>query len=528
MKLYEVVKDFLNKTDRSIKKDSSTVRPESVVRDLTDLDFTFKAGSFFDDYHDRYRSNLYQDADFMSLVQTQATKIDQYRQVATDPDVSNAIDEIVNEILFNYDQQCPIKIDVNIDNNKLKDALNECFTQVMNLINIDHNADNIIRSGYIDGQVIFHLTYNKDKVKKGIKSVQMIDPRYFYFDHKDGVYKYSTEYGIQQSLFMDEIPQVFNREEIVRSDFGLHYEGINHSYLENAIKTANMLKTLEDLLIPLRFSRSVSRRVFNVDVGDINKKHAAELMRMYQNKFKYKKYYNAQTGEITNQQHIVSMVEDYWFPNRSGSKGTTVELLNETDGLGEIDDILYFAKKLYRSMNVPTSRIDYNPNTNGGEFSFNTDVVSREDIRFFMFVNRLRITYIDSFKEILRRQVVSKGIMKDKEWQEYKNDIQLNFISNNTFMEKMRASIFNEKLEYFHNVREDTGKLFSVSTIMRKIFNFSDSEIEEEMKTIKAEKKNPLFKSFYEDPEQEGFSDDGEPPREEPEPEPSKEDDESE
>lgn len=499
MFLTEVVKTFLNPTKITFDKDSSVIKPDSLQQDLTNPELTFKAGAFIDNLYDQFRTNINQDANFASLIQEQANKIDTYRQVATDSDVSNAIDEIVDEVVFAYDQKNPLKISIGIDNDKLKEVIEKSFDNICKMMKIEKNLKKIIRNSYIDGQLVLHVIYDKNDTKSGIKGIQIIDPKYFYYDATDGKYKYYDNYNFRsQALYeIDKYPQIFDNEEIIRTDFGLHYNGINYSYLEYALKTANMLKTLEDLLIPLRFSRSVSRRIFNVDVGDLPTKRASELMRQYQEKFKYRKYYDPKTGEITNQQHIVAMVEDYWFPNRSGAKGTQVELLNESEGLGELDDILYFAKKLYRAMNVPANRIDYDPNSNGGDFSYNTDTITRADLRFYSFISGIRPIYTDVIKELLHRQIVATGIMTDKEWIEHSDDIDIEFESSNIFMEKMKNSVFNERVDYYHNVRDDVTKLFAVKTIMKDIFKMSDQDIDDELNEIAKESKDKRFASFY-------------------------------
>jgi hypothetical protein len=298
--------------------------------------------------------------------------------------------------------------------------------------------------------------------------------------------------------------QAYSIEELVREDFGMYDGKVNLGYLEYAIKPANVLKTLEDLLIPLRFSRSISRRVFNVDIGDLPAKRGAEVMRDYQGKFKYKKFYNNETGEVSNQQHITSMVEDYWFANRSGGKGTTVDVLDESGNLGELDDILYFAKKLYRAMKIPSNRIDINPEGDK-DFSFDETRTTKEDMKFFMFISRIRQVYSSLFKEILKREIVSSGVMSEQEWDDKEDFIKISFVNENKFIEKMKLDNFMSKLEIYTTASEHQGKLFSVNTVLKDIFRFTDEEIEEEFKKIQEEEKDPLYSKFY------GQDEDGDP-----------------
>jgi len=329
----------------------------------------------------------------------------------------------------------------------------------------------------------------------------VVEPSMLYFDGKSKTYKYMAE--DRGLATVKDSNQEYSVEEIVREDFGLYDGPVNLSYLEYAIKPANILKTLEDLLIPMRFSRSISRRVFNVDIGDLPAKRGAEVMREHQNKFKYKKFYNNDTGEVSNQQHITSMVEDYWFANRAGGKGTTVDVLDESGNLGELDDILYFARKLYKAMKIPANRISINPDGDN-EFDYESTRVTREDMKFFMFISRIRQVYSSLFKEILKREVVSTGIMKESEWDDKEKSVSIMFTNENKFIEKMKLDNFMGKLDIYSTAQEYQGKLFSVNTILKDVFRFSDEEIEEEFKKIKEEESDELYSKFY-NKDEEGY-----------------------
>ena len=256
------------------------------------------------------------------------------------------------------------------------------------------------------------------------------------------------------------------------------------------------LKSLEDLLLPLRFGRSISRRVFNVDVGELPNKRADEYMKKVQDKFKYKKFYNNETGEISNQQHITSMVEDYWFAKRSNGKGTEVTTLEETRNLGELGDIVYMAKKLYRALNIPTSKLDIDPDSN---HSFNIDPTetTQEDMRFMMFISRIRKVYTQIFKELLKRQAISTGVMSDKEWNLVSNSINVEFTNENLFIEKMKIDLLKSKIESWESVKTIGGTVFSFSELIQRVFGLSQEEIETNFKDIKKEMKNDKYSIFY-------------------------------
>jgi len=487
--LNEIVKKFLSRDKITLEKDKLD---EKVISDLN-KDVYHNSGSFFDD--GQFSSNLFNNPQSSDVIYKQKQKIMSYRQLAMTPDVTDAIDDIVNEIIFTTDDTIPLKIDIDDKNKKLIDAITDKFDKIMKLINVRRNLFHIVKSGYIDGQLILHTEYDKNEGKKnGIKSINIIEPCLLYFDEEAKCYKYISEHN--NMIMRDNTNQSYTREEIVREDFGLYDGKINLGYLEYAIKPANMLKTLEDLLIPLRFSRSISRRVFNVDIGDLPIKRGTEVLREHQAKFKYKKFYNNETGAVTNQQHITSMVEDYWFANRSGGRGTTVDVLDETGNLGELDDILYFSRKLYRSLKIPSNRIDINPDGDK-DFEYDSTRVTKEDMKFFMFISRIRQVYSSIFKEILRREVVSTNTMTDDEWNNIEISIRVLFVNENKFIEKMKLDNYMAKLDVYSSASEHQGKLFSVNTILKDIFRFTDSDITDELNKIDKESKDDLYSNFY-------------------------------
>jgi len=500
MYLQEVVKSFMKQPEKARDKESSEVKQNNVLVDVTNNDLYPNTGVFFDNDQSM---GLFGQSEMRDILFRQKDKIMKYRQISMTPDVTDAIDEIVNEIIFIYDDAIPLKIDIDEENERLVKAINEAFERIMKIFNVKRNLFQIVKRSYVDGQIIMHCAYDKKSTKGGIKSIKMIEPCMLYFDGKDGTYKYHNEdTNSFNSMNSTDSKVSYSTEEVIREDFGLYDGKINLSYLEYALKPANMLRTLEDLLIPMRFSRSISRRVFNVDIGDLPNKRGSEVMQEHQSKFKYKKFYNNETGEVSNQQHITSMVEDYWFANRSGGKGTTVDVLDESGNLGELDDILYFARKLYRALKIPSNRIDINPDGDK-DFEYDSTRVTKEDMKFFMFISRIRQVYSSLFKEMLKREVISTGIMKESEWNDKEDLIQILFANENKFIENMNLANFTNKIEIYATAAEYQGKLFSVNTVLKDIFRKSDEEIEEEFKKIKEEEKDPLYDKFYKGEEDE-------------------------
>jgi hypothetical protein len=495
MFINEIVKTFLKQPERNFKNDSSEVQQDKVLVDLTNSDLYPNTGSFFDDSESNVHG-LFGRSEMSDTLLKQKEKIMKYRQVSMTPDVSDGLDEIVNEVIFSFDDQLPIQIDINEENEKLVNAITEKFNKILKIANVKRNLFEVVKRSYIDGIIMMHCAFDKANVKNGIKSIKMVEPCMLYFDGKTKTYKYMNEDRDGVRTVDDSTTKSYNIEELVREDFGLYDGNINVGYLEYVLKPANMLQTLEDLLIPLRFSRSISRRVFNVDIGDLPAKRGKEVMKDYQNKFKYKKFYNNETGEVSNQQHITSMVEDYWFSNRSGGKGTTVDVLDESGNLGELDDILYFARKLYRAMKIPSNRIDINPDGDK-DYEYDSSRVTKEDMKFFMFISRIRQIYSSMFKEILKREVIATGIMSEAEWDEKEDFINISFVNENKFIEKMKINTLSEQIEVYSTAQEYGGKIFSHRNIMKKVFRMNDDEIDENIKEITAEKKDPKFKEFY-------------------------------
>jgi hypothetical protein len=492
MTLWETIKKpFLPEPDK--EELTSKVPQTNTIDDFESEDIYNIPTAFFDEEPSLFSMGSGVD----TKLEKQKQKIMAYRNLAKIPEVSDGIDEIVNEVVNVLGDETPIRVQVDEENQKLQEKISESFEKINKLMSTKKSMYSVVRNAYIDGQVDIHLAYKEKNQKDGIQKITMMEPVYLYYDAKKGLYKYKAKDTNFYSYTGIDKNKEFSKEEIVHSDFGLKEDGVNLSFLDNTIKVANQLSTLEDLLIPLRFSRSVSRRVFNVDIGDLPPKKGEQAMRDYQRKFKYKKYYNTETGEVSNQQHVTSMVEDYWFSNRSGGKGTQVDVLDETGNLGELGDILYFYKKLYRSMKIPSNRI---PGADDNEFDYNDSRTTKEDIKFFMFINRVRQTIADLYKEILRRELISTGVLSNDEWSDFDEKIKITFVNSNTFVEKMALDNFMSKLDNYSTALEQKGT-FGIRKIIRDVFGYTDDEINNMIKAAEKEKTDPLLKQFYEEPD---------------------------
>jgi len=434
----------------------------------------------------------------------QDSVIDKYRELATDSDVSNGVDIIINEMIYTVDKDI-FKIDIDEENEKIKDIISKTFIEILDIINIKENIFNICRQMYIDGQLNVALVYQKGKVKEGIRKAKLLEPQGLYYSKKEKIWKYKNRQDVDFVYqYETQEQETYTESELVHVDYGLFSKymdsvkmvhQINLGYLEGVFKNANMLQTLENMLIPLRYSRSVSRRLFNIDVADLPPKQAKELMDKVRVEFRYKKTYDPGTGTIKNMKNTQPLTEDYWMSNRGGARGTTVDTMDEKGSLMDMEDILHAAKKLYSSMKIPTSRNPYSEDR--PSFSFDSTDIEQEELSFFIFISRLRIPVVKLIKEILRRQLVAKGIFLDKEWVDFNKKITIEFTNESIFLENMKKELFLKNIEAFASLKDNIGETISLQTAVRNTFGWSTDQLDNELELILKESNNPLYKSFY-------------------------------
>ena len=508
MNLFESIKKtFLKRTDveKEYKNLSSTPDPRRI--DTFDLENSSPLG-FFDGFSDGLADNFNYFGDQSTLDRTlniQKNWLANYRRIQRIPEVAQAISEIVDEALFSQSGECSFSLDIQSEVPKsIEDKIREEFDALLAKMNISKNLYYLFEKFYVDGQLVLHVTYNikgKQQVQ-GIQTIKVLNPVNLYFDVKNNKWRYKdildgTDNNVLFSAFSDykdKYDQEFDLEEIIRIDSGIYEGRVILSDLHQAVKVANNLQTLEEMLVPMRFSRSVSRRVFNVDVANMNSKKAEEYLRSIQTKFKYKKFYDLESGQISNQQHVASLTEDYWFPNRGGVKGTTVDTIDETGNLGETGDLEYFRKKLYIALKVPLGRLGLDDKA---EFDFTSTNVSREELKFFNFVSRKRIQFSEILIQLLRRQLISKKIVTDKEFDELKNDFKIVWNSMNKFYEKMQDEQLTQSISMFRDYEELANKNWiSKEFLYKRVLKISQEEIEEIQKQIKSEKSDALYKNI--------------------------------
>jgi len=472
----------------------------SSVPDIEDIDQSLEADvptGFYDDGS----SNIYSGGGSKKQKQAQLQNelIKSYRTVSGSAEVNDAINEIVDEAIFS-----PGAIDIlNMDfgneiPQEVKDKFGEELKEIINKVKLDKNIYSMFLQFYIDGQLNVHCAYDEADLGGGIAKLSVLSPFSLVFNYTKDHWEYVdlSHANNQFAVASKKISKIFDREEIIRIDSGIYSDNVILSNLHTAIKPANMLSTLEDMLIPMRFTRSVSRRVFNIDVSNLNNKKAEEVMKKNQAKFKYKKFYDLKSGTISNQQHVSSLTEDYWFPNRGGEKGTTVDTIDETGNLGELGDILYFKRKLYSTLKVPTNRIN-DEQAGEGEFDFDTTSVNREELKFFNFISRLRNQFLELFYELLKRQLITKGLATHEEWEELLPNMKIKFVAENAFFQKMQREQLDQALSLYSSIEDMVGKYFSYEYVYKKVLQLSDEEIAEMAEQLEKEQKDPLYSRFY-------------------------------
>lgn len=491
--LLEILEKPFLATPEENKNLSSNPDPDQIEQSLEDV---IPVG-----FMDTGDTNLYSGHGSKKQKQTQMQNelIKTYRKIASSAEVADAVGEIVDEAIFSPGSTDVLNMDFNKEiPQEVKDKFAEELKIITNKVKLSKNIYSMFLSFYIDGQLNVHCSYDEADMGAGIKKLSVLTPFGLNFNYSKNRWEYTdlSYAGNQFASDASKKTKFFNREEIIRVDSGIYSDNLILSNLHTAIKPANMLSTLEDMLIPMRFTRSVSRRVFNIDVSNLNNKKAEEVMKKNQAKFKYKKFYDLESGTISNQQHVSSLTEDYWFPNRGGEKGTTVDTIDETGNLGELSDVLYFKRKLYTTLKVPVSRIN-DDGDSGADFSFDDSSVNREELKFFSFISRLRNQFLELFYELLKRQVLSKGIATELEWEELLPDMKIKFISENKFFAKMEREALMENLNLYNDVEELIGKYFSYEYIFKSVLKMSDEDITDMSEQIEKEKSDPLYARFY-------------------------------
>jgi len=445
--------------------------------------------------------------DLEGSVRNELELITRYREMSNHPECDAAIDEVLNEAIT---REATGKIvNLNLDNLKqpepIKKKIIEEFENVLKLFNFSSLAEDLFKRWYIDGRIYFQIIVNENNPKLGIKELRFIDPRKIrkvreIYKQRDGrtnaeIIKATNEYyvyndrGINTQTYTAAANQglKISPDSIIFVPSGL-MDAKNVmviSYLHKAIKTLNQLRMIEDAVVIYRLSRAPERRIFYIDVGNLPKMKAEQYLQDIMVKYRNKLVYDANTGEVRDERKHLSMLEDFWLPRREGGKGTEITTLPGGQNLGEIEDIKYFQKKLFQSLSVPISRLDVQP---GGLVGLGRSTeVTRDELKFAKFINRLRSRFSQIFNNALKVQLALKGVCTLDEWEEFKQYINYDYIEDNNFAELRDAELLRERINTVSLVEPFIGKYFSQQWVKKNILMMTEEEIEDMQKEIDAE-----------------------------------------
>ena len=435
--------------------------------------------------------------------------ISRYREMAMQPEIESALDDIVNEAISQDDDGriTEIVLDSLKQPEKIKKAIRDEFEIILRLLNYKNMAQDIFRRSYIDGKMYYHIIVDKDNPTAGIKELRYIDPRKLRKvreikkrkDERTGVDIMNTinEYYIFNDKVVSGTASNYGpigvritTDSIINVVSGLmdSRRAVVLSYLHKAIKPLNQLRMIEDATVIYRISRAPERRIFYIDVGNLPKLKAEQYLRDIMAKYKNKLVYDANTGEIRDDRKFMSMMEDFWLPRREGGKGTEITTLPGGQNLGELEDVKYFEKKLYKALNVPVSRLEPSQGFSLGRIS----EVTRDELKFAKFIDRMRNKFSDIFNQALRAQCILKGICTVEEWEEFKEHIHYDFIMDNNFSEMKNAELMKERLGLLSQVDPYTGRYYSQAWIQRNVLCLNDIDITTMQKEIDQEKQDGL------------------------------------
>lgn len=472
-------KERLKQERSSINDQLKSFVPES----NDDGAVTIQSGSYYGTY-----------VDMDGVVRNEIELITRYREMAMQPELETAIDEIVNEAIVMDDSGKSVEI--NMDEVKVSEGIKKKirseFDYILKLLNFGNMGYDIFRRWYVDGRIFYHLIVDEKKPLNGIQELRYIDPRRIRkireiektMDRATGVeiIKKSREYylyndrgviGSQSANMGAKIAL----DSVVNVNSGLmdSKRAMVLSYLHKAIKPLNQLRMMEDATVIYRISRAPERRIFYIDVGDMPTIKAEQYLRDIMTKYRNKLVYDSNTGEIKDDRKFMSMLEDIWLPRREGSQGTQIDTLRGGENLGKMEDVEYFQQKLYNSLGVPVTRLVPQQGFSLGR----SNEITRDELKFAKFVQRLRSKFSSLFDDILRVQLVLKKVCTEEEWQYIKEDIWYDFLKDNNFDELKEAELIGNRIQTLNFVDPYVGRYYSKEWVQKNILHLTDEEIEE-------------------------------------------------
>lgn len=492
----------------SIKSKQEELKGQSPVPPSADDAVTTVAGGYFGSY-----------VDIDGVARNEFDLIRRYRDMSMHPEVDSAIDEIVNEAINASLDDTPIQIELsNLEvSESIKKKIREEFQYILRLLKFDTRAHEIFRTWYIDGRIYYHKVVDLANPRAGITELRYIDPlkiKKVRVQNKDPklaqVLSASTAntanaYGYDFGEFVEYF--MYNPKGFISSTFDVNnatsgvkiandsityvtssIQDLNKkmvlSFLHKAIKSLNQLRMIEDALVIYRLSRAPERRIFYIDVGNLPKVKAEQYLREVMARYRNKLVYDAQTGEIRDDKKHMSMLEDFWLPRREGGRGTEITTLPGGQNLGELKDVEYFKKKLYNSLNLPPSRLD---DANQGFSLGRSSEILRDELKFAKFIARLRKKFSALFHDILKTQLILKGVIAPEDWEEMQEHIQYDYQFDNHFEELKQAELMGNRLQVATQLDPFLGKYYSIEYVRKQVLMQTDTEYDEITKQMEQE-----------------------------------------
>jgi hypothetical protein len=494
----------LDKDNQKKKEQQRLISPVAPNND--DGTVTISAGGYYGQY-----------VDIEGVSKNEFEMIRKYREVSLHPEVDSAIDEVVNEAIVADGDDSPVEIELsNLEvSDSIKKRIREEFKEVKRLIQFDKKCYHIFRRWYIDGRLYYHKVIDLTKPTEGIKELRYIDPLKIKkmrevrkTDKPATDERGKVDYGNVNEYYLYNPKGVFNSNSNSAISIGGNDQlgvkiapdaitfvtsglldmnnNLPLSYLHKSLKAVNQLRMIEDSLVIYRMSRAPERRIFYIDVGNLPKVKAEQYLREVMSRYRNKLVYDANTGEIRDDKKFMSMLEDFWLPRREGGRGTEITTLPGAQNLGELKDVEYFLKKLYKSLNLPPSRV-------GEEKGFSlgrSNEILRDELKFIKFVGRLRKQFSHLFNDMLKTQLILKGVITTEDWEMMEQHIQYDYLFDNHFTELKEIEMIGERLNLVERMQPFMGVYYSNDYIKRQILQQKESEIEEIRIQIEREKKS--------------------------------------
>ena len=449
--------------------------------------------------------------DMEGSAKTESELITKYRAMAMQPEIAQAIDDIVNEAISIDTEEKAVEIsleDLDLPD-KVKERITEEFENILSLLDFSNNAYDMFNKFYVDGRLNYHVIIDNDDLKKGIVELRYVDPRKLKLireiDSKDKdkhsgaptkkvkaeYYMYSdTGFGGSSTTAGSTQGFKIAKDSIARVTSGLMNENnsLVLSHLHPSIKPLNQLRMLEDATVIYTLTRAPERRIFYIDVGNLPKSKAEQYLRDMMTRHKNKLQYNASTGEISDSRKMMTMTEDFWFPRRGGERSTEVDTLagGSAQGLSTDENLQYFQRKLYKALKVPISRLEPETMATFGRAS----EITRDELKFSKFIRRIRARFSWLFNIMLEKQLILKGVLTPEEFENIRNNIRYDFIQDNYFTELKEAEILRERLNTLRDIEDQVGRYYSKQWVVQNVLQMNEQEYKEIQNQIEKEKED--------------------------------------